>query len=98
MIIAIITFALLLIDSRTLRKRGRGFLATIAFAAATGAVWIVYSYSQQYLTVTTVLVGFLMLFGMIGVVIVLLAEAHEWAEAIWASGSQAGFHTGTGAG
>jgi len=85
LVIAIITFALLLIDSRTLRKRGRGFLATTAFAASTWAVWIVYSYSQQYLTVTSILVGFLMLIGMIGVVIILLAEAHEWAEAIWAA-------------
>ncbi|MHB8788762.1 MAG: glycosyltransferase family 2 protein [Desulfobulbaceae bacterium] len=84
-VIAIITFALLLIDSRTLRTRGRSFLATIAFAAATAAVWIVYNYSQQYLTVSSVLVGFLMLFGIIGVVIVLLAEAHEWAESIWAA-------------
>jgi exo-beta-1,3-glucanase (GH17 family)/glycosyltransferase involved in cell wall biosynthesis len=88
LVITIITFALLLIDSRTLRKRGRGFLASIAFVAATGAVWIVYSYSLQYLTVSTVIVGFLMLFGIIGVVIVLLAEAHEWAEAIWSVGGR----------
>jgi exo-beta-1,3-glucanase (GH17 family)/cellulose synthase/poly-beta-1,6-N-acetylglucosamine synthase-like glycosyltransferase len=81
--IAIITFALLLIDSTTLRKRGRGFLASIAFIAATGAVWIVYSYTQQYLTMSMIIVGLLMLVGIIGVVIVLLAEAHEWAEAIW---------------
>lgn len=83
LVIAIITFALLLIDSTTLRKRGRGFLASIAFTAATGAVWIVYSYTQQYLTISMIIVGFLMLCGIIGVVIVLLAEAHEWAEAIW---------------
>jgi cellulose synthase/poly-beta-1,6-N-acetylglucosamine synthase-like glycosyltransferase len=84
--IAIITFALLLIDSTTLRKRGRGFLASIAFLASTGAVWIVYSYTQQYLTVSMIIVGLLMLVGIIGVAIVLLAEAHEWAEAIWADG------------
>ena len=83
LVIAIITFALLLIDSSTLRKRGRGFLASVAFIAATGAVWIVYSYTQQYLTISVIIVGFLMLCGIIGVVIVLLAEAHEWAEAIW---------------
>ncbi len=87
-IIAIITFALLLIDSRTLRKGGRGFLASIAFIAATGAVWIIYSYSQQYLTRSAVLIGFLMLFGLLGVAIVLLTEAHEWAEAIWSNGSR----------
>lgn len=90
-VITIITFALLLIDGRTLRKRGRGFLASIAFIAATGAVWIVYSYSLQYLTVSTVIVGFLMLFGIIGVAIVLLAEAHEWAEAIWSIGGRRSF-------
>ncbi len=83
--IALITFAFLVIDSSTLRKRGRSFLATVAFAAASAAVWIVYSYSQQYLTVSTVAVGVLMVLGMMGVVVVLLAEAHEWAEAIWAA-------------
>ncbi len=90
-IIALITFALLLIDSRTLKKSGRGFLASIAFVAATGAVWIIYSYSRQYLTVPALFVGFLMLFGLIGVAIVLLAEAHEWAEAIWSKGSRRAF-------
>ncbi len=83
--IALITFAFLLIDSKTLSKRGRGFLAVIAFGAASGAVWIVYSYSRQYLSLVTVLVGLLMIVGMIGVTVVLLTEAHEWAEATWAA-------------
>lgn len=83
--IAAICFMLLVIDSKTMGVRGRGFLASIAFISATGAVWIVYSYSQQYLTVPTILVGILMMTGLVGVVIVLLAEAHEWAEAIWGS-------------
>ncbi|MEW6594525.1 MAG: glycosyltransferase [Thermodesulfobacteriota bacterium] len=82
-VIAVITFAFLLVDSRTLRNRGRSFLATIAFLAATAAVWIVYSYTRQYLTFATVTIGLLMVAGMIGVVVVLLAEAHEWAEASW---------------
>jgi exo-beta-1,3-glucanase (GH17 family)/cellulose synthase/poly-beta-1,6-N-acetylglucosamine synthase-like glycosyltransferase len=84
-IIAIITFAFLLIDSRTLRTRGRSFLATIAFGASTGAVWIVYTYTRQYLNPTTIIIGVLMVVGMIGIVVVLLAEAHEWAEATWLS-------------
>ena len=90
-VVALITFALLLIDSKTLKKGGRGFLASIAFIAATGAVWIVYSYSQQYLTLSAIIVGSLMLLGMIGVVIVVLTEAHEWAEAIWLKGNRRGF-------
>ena len=82
-VIAIFTFSLLLIDSISLQPSGRSFLASVAFLAATGAVWIVYNYSQQYLTVSIIVVGCLMLLGIIGVVIVLLTEAHEWAEAIW---------------
>lgn len=82
-LIAAITLAILLIDSRTLRTRGRSFLGVISFAAATVAVWIVYDYIHQYLTVTSVIVGILMLLGMIGVIIVILTEAHEWAEALW---------------
>jgi exo-beta-1,3-glucanase (GH17 family)/cellulose synthase/poly-beta-1,6-N-acetylglucosamine synthase-like glycosyltransferase len=82
-IIAGLTFALLVVDSRTLRKRGRGFLALIAFAAATATVWVGYEYTQQYLTLESVVVGVLLLLGMIGVLLVLLTEAHEWAEAHW---------------
>jgi exo-beta-1,3-glucanase (GH17 family) len=80
---ALITFALLLIDSRRLRKRGRSFLAVIAYVAATAVVWIVYDYSNQYLTLANIMVGVLLILGMIGVIVVLLAEAHEWAEALW---------------
>ena len=82
-IIAAATLAVLFTDSRTLRRRGRSFLAVIAYGAATTAVWIVYEYSQQYLTVGAVLIGLLLLAGMVGVIVLLLTEAHEWAEALW---------------
>ena len=81
--ISLIIFSLLLIDSRHLGARGRGFLALITYAAATAAVWIIYDYTHQYLTLTSVIVGILLIAGMIGVIVVLLAEAHEWAEALW---------------
>ncbi len=79
-----VLFALVLVDSRTLLHRGRGFLAIVVYATATATVLIIYDYSQQYLTLGTIIVGILLLIGMIGVIIVLLAEAHEWAEAHWA--------------
>jgi len=82
-VIALITFALLLIDARTLTHRGRGFLAMIAYGLATAAVWIVYDYLQQYLSVSSIVIGIVMLIGMIGVILVVLVEAHEWAEALW---------------
>ena len=82
-IVALITFALLLIDASTLTHHGRGFLAVIAYALATAVVWIIYDYLQQYLSVSAIIVGIVMLIGMIGVIIVVLVEAHEWAEALW---------------
>jgi len=82
-VIALITMAVLLIDSRTLGSRGRGFLAVLAFSMASAAVWIADDYLNQYLTAQTVVVGVLMLSGMFGVILVILTEAHEWAEARW---------------
>jgi exo-beta-1,3-glucanase (GH17 family)/cellulose synthase/poly-beta-1,6-N-acetylglucosamine synthase-like glycosyltransferase len=83
-LVALIIMTLLLFDSRALRKRGRSFLAVTAFAAATAAVWVVYDYSRQYWTLYMLSVGLLLFTGLIGVILVLLAEAHEWAEANWA--------------
>ena len=73
------------VDSRKLANVGRGFLAVVAYATATGVVWVMYEYSQQYVTLGTVLVGLLLVVGSTGVVAVVLAEAHEWAEAQWAT-------------
>ena len=70
-------------NSGTLRNRGRSFLALVVYAAATITVWLFYDFTQQYMTVTSVVSGVLLLLGMLGVVLVLLAEAHEWAEAHW---------------
>ncbi len=87
---SVITAAVLLwlffFHSETLRNRGRSFLAIVVYATATLVVWILYDMSQQYLTVTSVLVSAVLLVGMVGVIAVLLAEAHEWAEANWVTG------------
>ncbi|HET7203262.1 MAG TPA: glycosyltransferase [Steroidobacteraceae bacterium] len=69
--------------SHTLRNRGRSFLAIVVYATATLFVWTIYDLSQQYLTVGSVLTGAVLIVGMLGVIAVLLAEAHEWAEAHW---------------
>ena len=89
---SVVTAAILLwlfyFHSETLRARGRSFLALVVYATATLVVWILYDMSQQYLTVTSVMVGAVLLIGMIGVIAVLLAEAHEWAEANWVTGHE----------
>jgi exo-beta-1,3-glucanase (GH17 family)/cellulose synthase/poly-beta-1,6-N-acetylglucosamine synthase-like glycosyltransferase len=82
-ILSLILLAFFSRDSAGLKKRGHTFLALVVYAAATVAVWIVYDYSQQYLTPVSLLVGALLLLGMLGVIMILLIEAHEWAEAHW---------------
>jgi exo-beta-1,3-glucanase (GH17 family)/cellulose synthase/poly-beta-1,6-N-acetylglucosamine synthase-like glycosyltransferase len=69
--------------SRTLQKRGRSFLAGVVYATATLVTLVLYDFSQQYLTVGNALTGAVQLVGMVGIIAVLLAEAHEWAEAHW---------------
>ena len=82
-LIASIVLAVLLLDSRTLGVRGRGFLALIAFTAASLSVWVVNDYTHQYLDLESAVVGVLLLVGMIGVIVILFTEAHEWVEARW---------------
>lgn len=82
-IIAALLLTLLYWDSRALKKRGRSFLAIIVYTVTTAIVWVIYDYTRQYLTITSVAVGLLLFVGMIGVILVLLVEAHEWAEAHW---------------
>jgi len=80
-VLATLLLSLFFANSRSLGTRGRSLLAFVAYAAAATLVWIVYDYSQQYLTLTSVLLGSVLIMGMLGVIAVLLAEAHEWAEA-----------------
>ncbi|HKT31184.1 MAG TPA: glycosyltransferase [Gammaproteobacteria bacterium] len=82
-LVASLVLLLIFWGSRRLKKRGLGFLAVIVYAVTTLIVWIIHDYLHRYLTVSSILVGVLLLFGMIGVILVLLAEAHEWAEAHW---------------
>ncbi|HZO23033.1 MAG TPA: glycosyltransferase [Steroidobacteraceae bacterium] len=81
--VALLVLGVLYFNSATLRNRGRSFLAVIVYAAATITVWVFYDFTQQYMTVSSVVSGVLLLLGMLGVILVLLAEAHEWAEAHW---------------
>ncbi len=81
--VAFVLLAVFLFGSRTLRNRGRSFLAVVVYATATLAVWIAHDYTQQYLTPLGILVGLLLFASALGVIAVLLAEAHEWAEACW---------------
>ncbi len=82
--------------SGSLGNRGRSFLAVVVYTTATITVLIVYDYSQKYLTFTGILVGTVLIIGMLGLIAVLLAEAHEWAEARWDTGRRRLLQTGNG--
>ncbi|HEY6453113.1 MAG TPA: glycosyltransferase [Steroidobacteraceae bacterium] len=82
--LALLMLGVFYMHSGSLRTRGRTLLAVVVYAAATVSVWVIYDYTQQYLTPASALVGSLLILGMLGVIAVLFAEAHEWAEAHWA--------------
>jgi exo-beta-1,3-glucanase (GH17 family)/cellulose synthase/poly-beta-1,6-N-acetylglucosamine synthase-like glycosyltransferase len=81
--VAAILLLLLYLNSSTLSTRGRGLLAVIVYAASTTAVLIIHRFSQQYLTLGSLLIGAVLILGMLIVIAVLIAEALEWAEARW---------------
>ncbi|MBK5968667.1 MULTISPECIES: glycosyltransferase [Thiorhodovibrio] len=80
---SVLLLLLLYRDSATMSSSGKGFIALVTYAISTAAVWIIYDYTRQYMTPATTAVGVLLLIGGIGVVILLVAETHEWAEAFW---------------
>lgn len=82
-VMAVLLIVFLYRDSPTMTSRGRGFLALVGYAISIAAVWIVYDYTRQYMTWPTALVGILLLIGGLGVIVLLMAEAHEWAESLW---------------
>jgi len=79
----VLILALLLRDSRGLVHGGRGFLVLVSYAISTAVVWMVYDYSQKYMTWEQVLVGVGLLLAGFCITIIMLTEAHEWAETIW---------------
>ena len=81
--LTVLLLAVMFRDSGGLMARGRGFLALVAYAITTFAVWMVWEYSHQYLTPATLAVGIMLFIAALGVIVVLLAEAHELAESAW---------------
>jgi exo-beta-1,3-glucanase (GH17 family) len=49
--VALALLGLLYLTSDALRNRGRSFLAVVVYAATTLAVWVIYDFTQQYMTV-----------------------------------------------
>ena len=83
LVAGIATFAALTADGRRLRAKGRWFLAAIAATVTPATVWALNGFADQYWTTLGALSAFVLLAGLAGVVLLLLVEAHEWAEAQW---------------
>jgi exo-beta-1,3-glucanase (GH17 family)/cellulose synthase/poly-beta-1,6-N-acetylglucosamine synthase-like glycosyltransferase len=81
--LAIVLLALLLRDSQGLSASGSGFLALVAYGITTFVVWLLYDFTQQYMNLGLLIVTGALLLSATAVVILLLAEAHEWAESLW---------------
>ncbi len=81
--LAILVLAVLFRDSRGLNYRGHGFLTLITYLIVTFTVWLVFDFTQRYLALDSLVIGVLMIIAAVGIAIVLLTEAHEWAEALW---------------
>jgi cellulose synthase/poly-beta-1,6-N-acetylglucosamine synthase-like glycosyltransferase len=81
--LSVLTFLALLVDANLLRKRAVSFLAVVAFVGTSALVWIAYQMMDPYATTSTIVLGVILAVSAIGVITVLLVEAHEWAEAVW---------------
>jgi exo-beta-1,3-glucanase (GH17 family)/cellulose synthase/poly-beta-1,6-N-acetylglucosamine synthase-like glycosyltransferase len=86
--LSVLILAVLFRDSGGLMPRGRGFLALVAYSITTFAVWVLYDFSLRYMTPGMLAVGSMLFIAALGVGVVLLAEAHEWAEALWSKQSR----------
>lgn len=82
-LVALILVLVLLVDSSAMGNRGRAFLVSVAFGASSLIIYVIYDYSLQYQNWISMTVGILLLLGVVGVFVVVMAEAHEWAEALW---------------
>jgi exo-beta-1,3-glucanase (GH17 family)/cellulose synthase/poly-beta-1,6-N-acetylglucosamine synthase-like glycosyltransferase len=82
-VLAVAVIALLLADGERLRVSGRVFLCLIASFVTPALVLSASAYTEQYWTPLGVLSAGVLFAGMLGVLALLLVEAHEWAEAQW---------------
>ncbi|HEY7672961.1 MAG TPA: glycosyltransferase [Gammaproteobacteria bacterium] len=82
-VLALCLLALLFADGTRLDVPGRVFLAVVASLVTPPTVASVAVHVQQYWTPLGVLSSAALFAGLLGILVLLLVEAHEWAEALW---------------
>ena len=83
--VGVVLLSLFYVTSQTVNTEGKSFLAVIVYGLVTLVAWIIYDYTNQYLTTISIVVGMILLLFMLGMIVLLLSEAHEWTEAHWIS-------------
>jgi len=76
-------FCMLVTDGRRIRAAGRLFFAAVASAMATVGVWSLSAHAPQYWSALDLVGGTVLLLGLLGIVVLMLVETHEWVESIW---------------
>ena len=81
----ILILCLYYLASNTISTRGKILLAGIVFGLTTLVAWLITDYVTMYMTLAGIITGILLLILMLGMVLLILSEAHEWIEAHWVS-------------
>jgi exo-beta-1,3-glucanase (GH17 family)/cellulose synthase/poly-beta-1,6-N-acetylglucosamine synthase-like glycosyltransferase len=81
--LAVAAFLALVADGRRLGLAGRVFLAAGAAATSTALGWSAALWEREYWSIGDLIGTSLAAAGLLGVIVLLLVEAHEWAEACW---------------
>jgi len=85
----------MLADGGGIDARGRAFVAATVTVLASATVMSLYGFLGQYWTWQNLLFGAVLVAGLIGVVLLALVEAHEWAQLRWSARRRAqGAHRG----
>ena len=76
-------FCVMVADGRRLRARGRVFLAITAAVVTSTTVWNLNDFTHQYWTPTAAISAAVLMAGLLGIIALFFAEAHELTEARW---------------
>jgi exo-beta-1,3-glucanase (GH17 family)/cellulose synthase/poly-beta-1,6-N-acetylglucosamine synthase-like glycosyltransferase len=81
--LALLIYRIFMLDSRRLSLQGRCFLAGVACLMAFSAGWILHYYFNLYFSVFSTVAAICVAAGFSGIVMLVMVETHEMAEASW---------------
>ena len=76
---------LFFLGSQTLTNRGKAMLAVTVYGVAALVCWLSSDYITMYMTPGGIISGLILLSLMLGIILLIFSETHEWVEAHWVS-------------